>query len=155
MDVNLVKDHLLGFVQKLQKRYPFRFAVAYRDLKSEVNKQAQERLTTHFLFGAISELSPLDAKVKESVWALGALLSNQIGKGGENFRAHQFNPAEKTLAEEIGETNFALLRRSAEDLSLAMKFKMGPVNSAEHVISWSFRYFGQLLNAARWESINR
>lgn len=155
LDVNLVKNHLLGFVLKLQKKYPFKFAVAYRDLESEMNKQSQERLTTHFLFGAISELSPFDAKLKDSVWALGALLSKQVGKGGENFRPREFNAREKALAEEIGEGNFDLLIRSAEALSIAMKFKMGPVNSPEHAIAWCFRYLGQLLKAARWESIKR
>ncbi|MBI2946604.1 MAG: hypothetical protein HYY23_03095 [Verrucomicrobia bacterium] len=155
LEANLVKDHLLGFVLNLQKKYPFKFAVAYRDLESEVNKQAQERLTTHFLFSAISEMSALDPKLKEPVWLLGRLLSKQIGKGGENFRPHEFNSAEKALAQEIGEQSFEILIRKAEELSVAMKFKIGPVNSAEHVISWSFRYLGQLLKAAKWESIKR
>jgi hypothetical protein len=155
LDAKLVKDHLLAFVMNLQTKYPFRFAVAYRGLDSEVNKQVQERLTTHFLFSAVSEMSSLEPKPKELVWLLGRLLSKQIGKGGENFRPHEFNPKEKALAQEIGETNFEQLIRQAEELSVAMKFKIGPVNSAEHVIVWSFRYLGQLLKAARWESIKR
>ncbi|MBI4663679.1 MAG: hypothetical protein HY735_33170 [Verrucomicrobia bacterium] len=153
LEVSVVKDHLLGFVQKLQERYPFKFAVAYRNLESEVNKQTQERLTTYFLFGAISELSGLEPAVKEKIWALGALLCKQVGKGGENFCPHEFNPAEKTLAEEIGEKHFDVLLQKAEELSVAMKFKIGPVNSAEHVVAWTFRYVGQLLKAAKWESL--
>ncbi|MBM3840139.1 MAG: hypothetical protein FJ398_19665 [Verrucomicrobia bacterium] len=155
LDANLVKEHLLAFVLKLQEKYPFRFAVAYRGLDSELNKQAQERLTTHFLFSAISEMSALDSKLKELVWLLGRLLSKQIGKGGENFRPHEFSPKERALAQEIGESSFEELIRKAEELSLAMKFKIGPVNSAEHVLAWSFRYLRQLLKAAKWESIKR
>ena len=155
IEVNLVKEHLLEFVEKLQGRYPFKFAIAYRDLKSEVNKQAQERLTTHCLIGAISELSALDPKLKENAWELAALLSHQIGKGGEHFHPLEFSEQEKALAEEIGEANVDLLLGAAEKLSLAIRFKMVPVNTSEHVISWSFRYVKQLLKAAKWESIQR
>ena len=153
--LSVIKDELLGFVDELQKRYPFVFAVAYRNFSSELNKQAQERLTTHFLIGAIAELTTLDSNLKDRVWTLGGLLSKQIGKGGENFRPRQFNRSEKAIAEEIGEKNFGLLTVKADELSGALRFRMGPVNSGEHVIIWSFRYVGQFLKAAKWEGTKR
>lgn len=152
IETAVVKEHLWGFVDHLQRKYPFTFAIAYRNLKSERNKQVQERLTTHFLLGAISELADMDAERKELVWNLGALLCRHVGKGGENFRPHQFTASEQKLAEEIGEAQFDLLIHKAEELSMSMKFRMGPVNTIEHVISWSFLYAAQLLKAARWES---
>jgi hypothetical protein len=155
IELCVIKDQLLGFVEELQKKYPFTFAVAYRNFKSELNKQAQERMTTHFLIGAIAELTTLESDLKERVWALGGLLSKQIGKGGENFRPRQFNRSVKAIAEEIGEKNFSLLIEKANELSAAFEFKMGPVNSGEHVILWSFRYVGQFLKAAKWEGTKR
>ncbi len=152
---SVIKDQLLGFVDELQKKYPFRFAVAYRNFDSEVNKQAQERLTTHFLIGAISEMTTLESHLKGRVWTLGGLLSRQIGMGGENFRPRQFNRPEKAIAEEIGEQNFGLLIEKTKVLSAALEFKMGPVNSGEHVILWSFRYVSQFLKAAKWEGTKR
>lgn len=146
------KEHLTRFAQRLQDRYPFRFITAYRNLDSERHKQVQERLVTLFLFGAVAELSGLPPETKDRVWELGKALSRSIGKGGDNYFPREFTDAERKLAREIGEQNFHELIHHAEQLSLAMKFKIGPVNSAEHSISWCFRYLGQLLKAAKWES---
>lgn len=150
--LEFVKWGIYGFLEKLQKRYPFTFAPALRGLNSEINRQVQERLATHFLIGAIAELSGLPAALRDRVWDLGGLLCKQIGRGGDNFYPKAFDPEERTLAETIGEKSFGELLLIAEELSMAMKFKLGPVNSAEHVLSWCFRYVGQLLKAAKWES---
>lgn len=152
VDTDVVMEHLLGFVYKLQRRYPFNFAVAYRDAQSEANKQVQERLTCHYLFGAVSEMAEVEAGIREKIWRLGGILSGQIAMGGENFRPAQFSTEEKKLAVEIGEDVFSELLIKIEELSLRMKFSIGPVNPAEHAICWSFRYVRQLLQAAKWES---
>ena len=112
-------------------------------------------MTTHFLIGAIAELTTLESDLKRAGVGVGRLLSKQIGKGGENFRPRQFNRSVKAIAEEIGENNFSLLIEKANELSAAFEFKMGPVNSGEHVILWSFRYVGQFLKAAKWEGTKR
>lgn len=150
--LEFVKWGIYGFLEKLQKRYPFTFASALRGLRSEINRQVQERLTTHFLIGAIAELSGLPPALRDRVWDLGGLLCKQIGRGGDNFYPKAFDSEERVLAETIGEESFGEMLLIAEELSKAMKFKLGPVNSAEHVLSWCFRYVGQLLKAAKWES---
>jgi hypothetical protein len=152
--VDLVKWSIYAFLDKLQKRYPFTFAPALRGLPSELNRQTQERLTTHFLLGVIAELSELEPEVMDRVWELGKLLSKQIGRGGENFWPRQFTLAERKAAQDIGQKNYDRLLEQAEELSMAMKFKLGPVNSSEHVLAWCFRYVGQLLKAAKWESVH-
>jgi hypothetical protein len=152
LDTDTVMEHLLGFAYKLQRRYPFAFAVAYRDFKSESNKQIQERLTCHYLFGAVGELLPADGLLKNQIWTLGGLLSKQVAKGGENFRPVDFTPGARLLAQEIGEATFVALMQKEEELALRMKFSIGPVNSAEHAICWCFRYVRQLFQAAKWES---
>lgn len=152
LEIETVRDHFAGFVLKLQNRYPFAFVSAYRDLKSESNKQIQERLAGHFLFGSIAELSPLAPQKKAALWELGARLSRTIRKGGENFRPSDFGQKERQLAQQITPDEYDLLIQKAEELSVAMKFKMGPVNSAEHVMAWCFRYVRLFLESARWES---
>jgi hypothetical protein len=151
----IVKDHVLVFAGKLQRRYPFQFAKAFRHLEDEQNRWIQERLMTYFLFGAVAELSGIDDATVQKIWKLGVDLSRTIGKGGEHFRPKEFDSADKTLAEEIGEKNFDLLVLKLEELGHQMEFKMGPVNPAEHVIIWCFRYMRQLLLAAKWESVPR
>ena len=154
-DLETVKDHFVGFVHKLQSRYAFRFAKAHRALKDERNRWIQERLVTHFLFGSLAEGLDLPPENVEKVWTLGGRASQMIEKGGENSRPTEFDATEKNLAQEIGEKTFDLMIQRAEELSLAMKFKMGPVNVEEHVIAWCFCYVRQLLHAAKWESVKR
>lgn len=152
LDVQVVRDHVIAFVVKLQNRYPFTFAAAYRDLKSEFNKQIQERLAGHFLFGAIGELTALPDEKKDRLWKLGAHLSATIKKGGENFRPADFTPLQRELAVGITPGEYDELIQNAEELSISMGFKLGPVNSAEHVIAWCFRYVRLFFESARWES---
>jgi hypothetical protein len=154
-EAQILVPQIWNFAHRLQEKYPFTFVKALRDLPNEQNRWLQERLVTHFLFGAIAELSRIDEALIEKAWALGAQLSRTIGKGGENFRPQEFNEEQKRLAEEIGEKNFQLFIDLAEELSLAVSFKLGPVNSSEHVVVWCFRYLRQLLSAAKWESVPR
>jgi len=152
-DLHFIVPHIWRFVNVLQSKYPFTFATAKRDVPDEHNRWIQERLVTYFLFGVIAELSAIDQELINKTWVLGSHLSRTIGKGGENFRPREFIAVEKSLAEEIGPKNFELFAAKAEELSLAMNFKLGPVNSAEHVVAWCFRYVRQLLSAAKWESV--
>lgn len=154
-EIEVVVRHIWKFAHRLQKRYPFNFANAQRDLPDERHRWVQERLVSYFLFGVIAELSGIDDKQLNNAWSLASRLSRTIGKGGENFSPHEFTVEEKKLAEEIGKYTFMRFIQQAEQLSLKMNFKFGPVNSAEHVIAWCFRYVRQLLGAAKWESVPR
>lgn len=149
----IVKDHLLRLATKLQKRYPFRFAKAFRGLRDEQNRWIQERLLTYFLFGAVAELSGIDERLIQKAWILGTDLSKTVGKGGEHFRPRPFTPEDKALAREISEKNFDLLLQRLHELARQVDFKLGAVNPAEHTIAWSFRYLRLLLQAAKWESV--
>jgi hypothetical protein len=154
-DLETVASHVWHFVHALQKRYPFNFATAHRDLPDEHHRWIQEQLVSYLLFGMIAELTRMEQPLADKAWVLGSHLGKMIGKGGEHFWPREFNPVEKSLAEEIGEKHFAQFVGRAEELSLAMNFKLGPVNSAEHVVAWSFRYVRQLIMAAKWESVIR
>ena len=152
LSVEEAKQFYSGFVDKLQKRYSFRFAKAYRGLEDERNRWIQEALATHFLFGTCASMISMEMTRVNLSWDLAASISKMIGKGGEHFRPSQFNVKQKSQALEIGENHFKAMLQSAEELSLSMRFNSGPVNSAEHVIAWCFRYTWQLLRAAEWES---
>jgi hypothetical protein len=151
----ILVPQIWNFAHRLQEKYPFTFVKALRDLPNEQNRWIQERLVTHFLFGAIAELSRIDQALIDKAWLLGAQLSRTIGKGGENFRPQEFNEEQKRLAEEIGAKNFQTFLNKAEELSLAVSFKLGPVNSSEHVVVWCFRYVRLLFSSAKWESVSR
>ena len=150
-DLEQVRHLLLRFTDRLQDRYPFNFATAQRDLPSEDHRRIQECLVTHFLFGAIAEASSLDHHLRDEAWALGAKLIRHLGSGGENFCPREFDVEEKRIAQEIGERRFEELMHLAQQLGSRIKFRNGPVNSAEHVLAWSFRYVWQMLKAAKWE----
>lgn len=150
-DPEQVKQVLLAFAERLQGRYPFTFAKARRDLHSELNREIQERLVTHFLFGAISESSSLSYHLRDETWILGGKLIRHLGVGGENYCPHEFDPEEKRLAHDIGDRRFEELMRLARELGSKIQFRDGPVNATEHALAWSFRYVWQLLKAAKWE----
>ena len=150
-DPEEVKQVLLRFAERLQARYPFQFAKAKRDLPDEINREAQERLVTHFLFGAVAETSGLHHRLRDEAWALGGKLIRHLGVGGENFCPTEFDPEEKRLAHDIGERRFEELMRLTQQLGSRIQFRDGPVNATEHVLAWSFRYVWQMLKAAKWE----
>lgn len=148
----IVRDHILRFANILQGRYPFSFGKGFRGHVGEQHRWVQERLLTHFLFGAVAEFSGMDESLIEKAWILGTNLSKSVGKGGEHFRPNEFDATDKALAREIGEANFELLLEKLEELAHQLEFKLGPINPSEHSIVWCFRYLRLLLMAAKWES---
>lgn len=150
-DLELIKRLLLGLAERLQVRYPFKFAKARRDLLSELHREIQERIVTHFLFGALSEGSRLNSKQRDDAWRLGGKLILHLGVGGENFCPKEFDAEEKQLARAIGDRRFEELMKLTQQLGSKIQFGDGPVNATEHVLAWSFRYVWQMLKAAKWE----
>ncbi len=147
-----VKWQAYSLLEKFRKRYPFTFASARRDVRGERHRQAQEKLMTLFMLGAMAALTELEPARRVQMGQLANHLSQHIGKGGENFCPHEFTTAEKTLAREIGPDHFDAMLERAEAFSRSVSSKLGPVNSSEQVLFWSLRYLGQLLRAAKWES---
>lgn len=148
-NIEVMKVALNQFVAKLQETHPFIFRKAARELEHEQNRWVQEKHGTHFILTLLIDSieAPPEVKAKALVWA--QTMSEKIDKGGENWRTPDLKPEELSLVKEIGHASFSQLYAKADELSLAMKFRSGPVNSAEHTIAWSFRYAGMLLDNAR------
>ena len=99
--------------------------------------------------------SDLEPEKKENALTLSGLLVKQIGWGGENFCPTEFTENERVLAQSVGGAGLSDLLLRGKELAQSFDLTMGPVNSTEHSVCWSFRYMAQLLKAAEWEAVIR
>ncbi|GEM_PF-5424455 len=148
----IAKSAILSFVQHLQTTHPFKFMKAARDLENEKQRWEQERLGTQFMLATFIESAGLPPKIRPKALRLAQLMSEKVGKGGDNWVPGDFVGESKLLAMEIGREKLARVRERAEEMSILMSHHMNPVNSVDHTITWGFRYVGQLLRGAIWES---
>jgi hypothetical protein len=140
------------FAAHLQAKYPFVFEPGTRGVSGDMNRRKQERLLTHFILRSIISSDPLPDSSKPAALRLAAMIVKQIGPGGANFAPREFNPAEKKLARDLGVAAATTLLGRSLEIGNRFGATLRPVNSAEHTISWSLRYTGQLLKAVVWES---
>lgn len=150
-----IRHRILSFAMQMQKRYPFDFAPGHRGVDGERNRKKQEKLVTHFILRALIQSSDLNAEEKSAAGELICPLVKQIGTGGANFYPRDFNDLERALATTTTGWGFSKLILDAYELARIVQSPLGPVNSAEHSVFWSFRYVGQLLKAAKWEGARR
>lgn len=149
---DVLRSLILSLAGRLQKKYPFDFVLGKRGVGGDYNRRRQEQLVTHYILAALIECSDLASEKKETGLELSALLVKQIGSGGENFVPSEFTEKERVLAQSVGEPEFSTLLGRCRILAQCFDITMGPVNSAEHSVAWSFRYAAQFLKAAEWES---
>lgn len=152
---NELRALILSFASTLQKRYPFDFGPGRRGVEGDHNRKTQEKLVTHYILVGLIECSDFEPKKKENALKLSALLVQQIGSGGENFVPSEFTENERVLAQSVGGSGFSQLIGRSKELAQSFDLTMGPVNSTEHSVCWSFRYLAQFLKAAEWESVER
>ena len=67
----------------------------------------------------------------------------------------EFTENESVLAQSVGGSELSKLIERSKELAQTFDLTMGPVNSTEHSVCWSFRYLAQFLKAAEWESVER
>ena len=149
-----IRLETISFAARLQAKYPFVFEPGTRGVSGDMNRRKQERLLTHFILRSIISSHPLPDRSRPAALWLAARIVKQIGPGGANFAPREFDAPEKKLARAVGGAAATALLGRALEIGNLFGATLRPVNSAEHTISWSLRYTGQLLKAVVWESKN-